>query len=138
MRVLITGNMGYVGPEVVRYLRQCDPNAELIGYDSGLFAGCLTTGSRTQRRCWTHNTLAMCATYPASCWVVSMPSSISRRFPMIRSVVASKPLLTRSIIMPAFVSPASLLPAASAILFTHPVAAYTVRPVTKPGRKTTS
>jgi nucleoside-diphosphate-sugar epimerase len=46
MRVLITGNMGYVGPVVVRYLRQHRPDAELIGYDSGLFAGCLTTGSR--------------------------------------------------------------------------------------------
>ena len=41
MRVLITGNMGYVGPVVVGHLRQRHPNAELIGYDSGLFAGCL-------------------------------------------------------------------------------------------------
>ena len=46
MRVLITGNMGYVGPVVVGHLRQRHPNAELIGYDSGLFAGCLTAGSR--------------------------------------------------------------------------------------------
>src|SRR5580692_995938 len=46
MRVLITGNMGYVGPVVVGHLRQRHPNAELIGYDSGLFAGCLTGGSR--------------------------------------------------------------------------------------------
>ena len=46
MRVLITGNMGYVGPVVVGHLRRCHPDAELIGYDSGLFAGCLTTNSR--------------------------------------------------------------------------------------------
>src|ERR1700733_1608581 len=46
MRVLITGNMGYVGPVVVGHLRQRHPNAELIGYDSGLFARCLTAVSR--------------------------------------------------------------------------------------------
>ena len=46
MRVLITGNMGYVGPVVVGHLRRCHPDAELIGYDSGLFASCLTTNSR--------------------------------------------------------------------------------------------
>src|SRR5215472_4782538 len=46
MRVLITGNMGYVGPVVTRDLRRCHPDAELIGHDSGLFAGCLTTNSR--------------------------------------------------------------------------------------------
>ncbi|PZP45793.1 MAG: NAD-dependent epimerase [Azospirillum brasilense] len=43
MRVLITGNMGYVGPVLVRHLRQRFPQAELIGFDSGLFAHCLTT-----------------------------------------------------------------------------------------------
>jgi hypothetical protein len=46
MRVLITGNMGYVGPVVVGHLRPRHPNAELLGYDSGLFAGCLTASSR--------------------------------------------------------------------------------------------
>jgi len=46
MRALITGNMGYVGPVVVGHLRRRHPDAELIGYDSGLFAGCLTTHSR--------------------------------------------------------------------------------------------
>lgn len=43
MRILITGNMGYVGPVVVAHLRNRFPEAELIGYDSGLFAACLTT-----------------------------------------------------------------------------------------------
>ena len=41
-RILITGNMGYVGPGVVRRLRQAFPGAELIGYDLGFFAHCLT------------------------------------------------------------------------------------------------
>ncbi len=42
MRVLITGNMGYVGPVLVRYLRRADPTIELIGFDTGFFAHCLT------------------------------------------------------------------------------------------------
>ena len=41
-RILITGNMGYVGPGVVRHLRQQFPHAELIGFDMGYFAHCLT------------------------------------------------------------------------------------------------
>lgn len=45
-RILITGNMGYVGPGVVRHLRQAFPHAELIGYDMGFFAHCLTGASR--------------------------------------------------------------------------------------------
>lgn len=43
MRILITGNMGYVGPVVVAHLRERHPGAELIGLDSGLFATALTT-----------------------------------------------------------------------------------------------
>lgn len=43
MRILITGNMGYLGPVVVRRLRQSFPDATLIGFDMGYFAGCLTT-----------------------------------------------------------------------------------------------
>ncbi|WP_310395305.1 SDR family oxidoreductase [Hymenobacter sp.] len=45
-RILITGNMGYVGPGVVQHLRQVFPHAELIGYDLGFFAHCLTGASR--------------------------------------------------------------------------------------------
>ena len=45
-RILITGNMGYVGPGVEHLLRQSFPTAELIGYDLGLFAHCLTGASR--------------------------------------------------------------------------------------------
>ena len=43
MRVLITGNMGYVGPMVARHLRKVAPSAFIAGYDSGFFAHCLTT-----------------------------------------------------------------------------------------------
>ena len=42
LRILITGNMGYVGPVVARHLRAALPGAELIGFDAGYFAHCLT------------------------------------------------------------------------------------------------
>jgi nucleoside-diphosphate-sugar epimerase len=42
MRILITGNMGYVGPAVVDRLRQSRRSAELVGFDMGYFAHCLT------------------------------------------------------------------------------------------------
>jgi nucleoside-diphosphate-sugar epimerase len=43
MKVLITGNMGYVGPAVVRQLRLAYPSSTLLGIDTGYFAHCLTT-----------------------------------------------------------------------------------------------
>ena len=42
MKILITGNMGYIGPCVVNHLRSRYPNAELVGLDMGYFANCLT------------------------------------------------------------------------------------------------
>ena len=45
MRILLTGNMGYVGPIVVQHLRRQHPNAYLVGFDTGLFAHCLTTST---------------------------------------------------------------------------------------------
>src|ERR1019366_5992164 len=44
MEVLITGNLGYVGPIVARHLRRAHPDARLIGYDSAFFA-LSTTGA---------------------------------------------------------------------------------------------
>jgi nucleoside-diphosphate-sugar epimerase len=44
MKILITGNLGYVGPIVERHLRQAHPDAHLIGYDSAFFA-LSTTGA---------------------------------------------------------------------------------------------
>ena len=42
MRILVTGNLGYVGPSVVRQLRLSYPNAVIHGYDDAFFAHCLT------------------------------------------------------------------------------------------------
>ena len=42
MRILITGNMGYVGPVLTRFLREHLKDAELVGYDAGFFGHSLT------------------------------------------------------------------------------------------------
>ncbi|MDH5738832.1 MAG: SDR family oxidoreductase [Nitrospira sp.] len=46
MKILITGNMGYVGPLVLRRLRESYPQGTLVGYDTGYFAHCLTGAPR--------------------------------------------------------------------------------------------
>jgi nucleoside-diphosphate-sugar epimerase len=38
LRILITGNLGYIGPVLTRHLRAQHPDAELIGVDTGFFA----------------------------------------------------------------------------------------------------
>jgi nucleoside-diphosphate-sugar epimerase len=50
MRILITGNMGYVGPSAVAHLRSTRPEATLIGLDSGFYAHCLTGGAALPER----------------------------------------------------------------------------------------
>ena len=42
MKILITGNMGYIGPSVIDQLYSSYKDAELVGLDSGFFAHCLT------------------------------------------------------------------------------------------------
>lgn len=42
MKILVTGNCGYIGPSVLRRLRQSYPQATLVGLDKGYFAHCLT------------------------------------------------------------------------------------------------
>ena len=42
MKILITGNMGYIGPSVVQQLRSSYPGSTLVGLDTGYFAHCLT------------------------------------------------------------------------------------------------
>jgi len=42
MKILIAGNMGYIGPTVVRRFRESHPDAVLVGFDMGYFANCLT------------------------------------------------------------------------------------------------
>ena len=42
MRIMVTGNMGYVGPAVVSHLRQQFDDCTIIGVDTALFGHCLT------------------------------------------------------------------------------------------------
>jgi nucleoside-diphosphate-sugar epimerase len=42
MKVLVTGNMGYVGPAVIQRLRASYPDSILIGFDTGYFGNCIT------------------------------------------------------------------------------------------------
>ncbi|MDE1901086.1 MAG: SDR family oxidoreductase [Alphaproteobacteria bacterium] len=46
MKILITGNMGYLGTVLAKHLRATMRGARLYGYDSGFFAHCLTTKDR--------------------------------------------------------------------------------------------
>jgi nucleoside-diphosphate-sugar epimerase len=41
MKILITGNMGYVGPVLAAHLRKVYPEAYLVGYDTSFFGSCL-------------------------------------------------------------------------------------------------
>lgn len=43
MRILITGNLGYIGPVVVRHLRSAHDEAFLAGLDIGYFGNCVNT-----------------------------------------------------------------------------------------------
>jgi nucleoside-diphosphate-sugar epimerase len=45
MKILIAGNLGYIGPSVVNQLRKTYPDAELIGFDIGYFTHCLSNAS---------------------------------------------------------------------------------------------
>lgn len=40
-RILIVGNMGYIGPVLAAHLRSTMPGCRLAGFDAGFFAGCL-------------------------------------------------------------------------------------------------
>ncbi|HXZ14691.1 MAG TPA: SDR family oxidoreductase [Roseiarcus sp.] len=46
MRILITGNMGYVGPVLTRFLRSNLAESELVGFDAGFFGHSLTGAER--------------------------------------------------------------------------------------------
>ncbi|PRD42557.1 NAD-dependent epimerase [Phyllobacterium phragmitis] len=45
MNIMITGNMGYVGPALISHIRKTIPYSTIIGVDSGLFAHCITQKS---------------------------------------------------------------------------------------------
>jgi nucleoside-diphosphate-sugar epimerase len=51
VKILITGNMGYVGPEVSKYLRASRPGVTLHGLDNAYFAHCLTGATVIPERC---------------------------------------------------------------------------------------
>jgi len=42
MKILVTGNTGYVGSVLARHLRSSRKEIEIVGYDNGYFAHCLT------------------------------------------------------------------------------------------------
>ncbi len=42
MNILITGNMGYIGPCLTKHLRSCFTDITIVGVDMGYFANCLT------------------------------------------------------------------------------------------------
>ena len=42
MKILVTGNMGYIGPCVVKQLRASYPDSTLVGFDIGYFGACIT------------------------------------------------------------------------------------------------
>jgi len=45
VKVLITGNMGYIGPCLVSHLRYSFPEATIVGLDMGYFATCLSNSN---------------------------------------------------------------------------------------------
>ena len=47
MKILITGNLGYIGPELSKFLKKSSLlNLEIYGYDIGLFKQCTTSSLR--------------------------------------------------------------------------------------------
>src|SRR5205823_5985109 len=42
MKILITGNLGYIGPVLSKHLKNSNPQHYITGIDSGFFAHCLT------------------------------------------------------------------------------------------------
>jgi len=49
MNIMITGNMGYVGPITVSHIREAMPHAIIIGVDIGLFAHCVVQDEFPER-----------------------------------------------------------------------------------------
>lgn len=43
MKILVTGNMGYIGPCVIKHFRSAYPTATLAGLDTGYFGNCITS-----------------------------------------------------------------------------------------------
>lgn len=45
MKIMIAGNLGYIGPGVVEHFRSVFPAAKLVGFDIGYFAHCLSNAN---------------------------------------------------------------------------------------------
>jgi nucleoside-diphosphate-sugar epimerase len=58
--------MGYIGPIVVAHLRKRWPDAFLIGYDTGLFAQCLTSSGAFPERLLNHQVFGDVRDFPVS------------------------------------------------------------------------
>lgn len=43
MKILVTGNMGYLGPPVINQLHASYPESTLVGFDIGYFGNCITS-----------------------------------------------------------------------------------------------
>ena len=43
MKILITGNLGYIGARLVKYFKEKYKNSYIIGYDTAYFAHCITS-----------------------------------------------------------------------------------------------
>jgi len=65
-KILVTGNLGYVGPAVVERLRASRPEATLIGLDTGFFAHCLTGCRAVPERSLDHQYFGDVRSAPAS------------------------------------------------------------------------
>jgi nucleoside-diphosphate-sugar epimerase len=50
MKIVILGNMGYVGSVVTQHLRKTYPTATLVGFDTGFFSSCLTDAAYLPER----------------------------------------------------------------------------------------
>jgi len=62
----VVGNAGYVGSVLVRHLRAALPNAELIGFDTGLFAHCLTGATELPEACLDRQVFGDVREFPAA------------------------------------------------------------------------
>ena len=48
MKIVVTGNLGYVGPEQGKSLKNYFEKSTLIGFDTGLFLQCITSNGRLE------------------------------------------------------------------------------------------
>ena len=47
MKILVTGNTGYIGPVLGGRIKAGNNNITLVGYDTGFFLHCLTAVDRS-------------------------------------------------------------------------------------------